>query len=105
MPNPVARVTAAGRWLPMARCMAPRLTKACTTPDSPKPRISGHRVCQNMYSPSRRLRPMSSRTVTAGASGPDQPGDGGRRLGDADGRLVSALADGVADAVGQVVLQ
>src|SRR6202034_1749447 len=42
--------------------MDSRLTKACTAPDSPKPRTSGQSVSQNMKKASRRLRPISTST-------------------------------------------
>ncbi len=60
MPYPEALATAAGRWLPNLASMDSRLTNAWTAPESPNPRINGHRVSQNMKNPSRRLRPMAS---------------------------------------------
>ena len=43
--------------------MDSRPTKVWTAPESPKPRMSGHRVSQNMKNPSRSERPISTKTV------------------------------------------
>ena len=68
MPKREARVTAAGRWLPMERCIESWLTKAWTAPERPKPRTRGHRVSQNMKNASRRLRPMSTSHIAVASS-------------------------------------
>jgi len=46
MPNPVARINAAGPSSPSALEMASRRTTACTTDARRKPSTSDHAICQ-----------------------------------------------------------
>jgi hypothetical protein len=48
MPNAEARITVAGRWLPIRWRIASRATNAWTAPDKVKPRTSAQSVAQNM---------------------------------------------------------
>src|ERR1035438_6479677 len=104
--------------------MASRLTKACTAPESVKPKIRGHSVSQNMKKPSRKLLPMaSSQPTSARSTAPvispapgsqmstdrdsrtDQACDCGRRLAELVCRLVTAALDGLGHAVPHVGLE
>ena len=87
--------------------MDSRPTKAWTAPESPKPRMSGQRVSQNMKNPSRNERPISTSTVAVASMrlGADEPGDRRRSLVQLLGGLVATLAHGVGHAVGQMVVE
>src|SRR2546421_2231907 len=51
----------------ITRCIRDRETKACTTPESPKPKMSGHSVSQNMKNAIRKLSAMRPRKcITVG---------------------------------------
>src|SRR5665213_985080 len=47
-PSPHARRSVRGRWSPNMRTMASLDTTAWMAAEIPKPRINGHRICQNM---------------------------------------------------------
>src|SRR5580692_9839696 len=87
--------------------MDSRPTKVWTAPESPKPRMSGQRVSQNMKNASRNERPMSTRTVAVASTElrADEPRDRRGSLVQFFGGLVAALAHGVRHAVGQVVVE
>src|SRR5579862_1645711 len=120
MPSPLARATAAGRWVPSACSIRWRGTNACTAPERPKPSTSGHRVSQNMKNPSRRLRPTHTTadaargTAMAVVTGPSrrrvpsrphEPGDGGRGFGHLLVGRRPARRERVAHAVAEVVAE
>src|SRR5262249_21925049 len=96
----------------ITRCIWSFDTKACTAPDSAKPRISAHSVCQNMKNASRALSPRSctvmkaSEWITARSRlRADEARDRGRRLGDLVLGCRAALADRVGDARVQVTVE
>ncbi len=62
-PNTEARVTAAGPRSPSLARSASLGTNACTTPESPKPRISAQSVSQSMKKASRSEEPMPCSTA------------------------------------------
>ena len=63
IPKAVARPTAGRWWSPNLARIGSRLTKAWTAPESPKPKMSGQSVTQNMKKASRSDRPMSMSTI------------------------------------------
>src|ERR1700729_2399632 len=87
--------------------MDSRPTKVCTAPESPKPRMSGQRVSQNMKKASRNERPISTTTVAVANTelGADEPRDCCRSLVQLLGRLVATFAYGVRHAMGQMVVE
>ena len=91
--------------------MASRLTKAWTAPERPKPRMSGHRVTQNMKKASRSDPPPRRTTTLATARSAARAQERTSRAMAADASfsfsvgLVATLAHGVGHAMGEMVIE